>query len=183
MQKILFVACVAVLVVSWQCSTNRPSTNGAEIRQSKSDEIFAAVPAPIRARLVERFDLLIEYRRSMKWDRFSSLLSLQVKRGRSTHEIIRDYKAFPGVAGSSRRLVSFRPQATSFLQEEQGKWIISGCATLSGVRYEVDAFVVASRENEDWVFSDIDTVIRDRGFKKCRQVVSLSLTAASNTQQ
>jgi hypothetical protein len=137
------------------------------LMQTASEKIFAAVPVALRPRLIERLGLLIEYRRMMQWEMFSALLSLQSTRGRSTEQIIRDYTAFPGVAGSGHGLVGFKPRATSFLNEDGGKWIISGCATLSGVGYVVDAFVVASRENEDWVFSDVDTVLRDAGFKKC----------------
>lgn len=170
--SLAIVVCLMAIVVSLEV-IGKPSTSKSNINllcqvgQPKDESIFAEVPLPLRERLIQRLTLLIEYRRGRQWDKFSGLLSHGNACGRTREQIIQGYNDYPGVAGSSYGLVDFKPKATSFLKEEDGKWIISGCAKLSGVAYPIDAFVVASRENDDWYFSDVDTVLRDTGFKRC----------------
>jgi hypothetical protein len=95
------------------------------------------------------------------------LLSSHNIHGRSKEQVIQDYKNYPGIAGSDHRLVTFEPKGTSFQPDAQ-KWVVSGCARLSGVTVSIDAFVVAWRENGDWYFSDVDTLLpRDTSFKAC----------------
>src|SRR5258705_5842645 len=48
------------------------------------------------------------------------------------------------------------------------EWVISGCATLSGLKFPIDAFVLASREKGDWYFSDLDVLVpRDSAWRRC----------------
>ena len=132
-----------------------------------NNRVFAAVPSTLRSTIIERLTLLIEYRRKHDWHNFVRLLSSHIIRGRSAEGIVQNYANNPGLFGTNYDLLAFEPRFTSFLEEDGGKWIISGCTRLSEVAFPVESFVVAWRENDNWYFSDIDTAIRDTGFIKC----------------
>lgn len=134
----------------------------------KEQDVFESIPQPLRARLIERFKLLIQYRRTRRWEKLYELLSTEAKRGRSKEEVVRDYRNHPGVAGTGYLLASFTPKFIAASNNADDEWIISGCAKLKGVSTRIDAFVIARREGNDWYFSDVDALIpRDTDFKPC----------------
>jgi hypothetical protein len=57
--------------------------------QAKDQDVFAPVPAPLRARLVERLKLLIEYQRTQQWEKQYDLLSVLVTQGASKEDHVK----------------------------------------------------------------------------------------------
>jgi len=51
--------------------------------QAKDQDLFAPVPARLRARLVERLKLLVDYQRTQEWEKEYDLLSILVTQGES----------------------------------------------------------------------------------------------------
>jgi photosystem II stability/assembly factor-like uncharacterized protein len=72
------------------------------------------------------------------------------------------------VAGTGRKLVGFSAKAVTPNSFVPNGWIVAGCAQLTDVKFPVDAFIVASREDNKWRFSDVDMVTpRDTAFVPC----------------
>jgi hypothetical protein len=131
-------------------------------------DVLAPIPTSWKADLSNRLNLLIEVRRSQRWEEFSDLLSLESKHGRSKEQIIENYREFPGAMGTDRSLIAFVPQTTKVRDAAKAVWLIYGCAQLNGLKVPVDAFVVAKRENGNWYFSDIDGLTpRDSEWHSC----------------
>lgn len=167
MVAFLLVAFVQTALSSGLDSEESQSSMPPSLQQ-EDDQVFVAVPTASRKQFIERLKSLLEYRRAQQWDRFASLLSIDTLRGRSREQIIQDYQNYPGVAGTKHSLVEFVPKATTLQTEGGEKFIIAGCARLTGVGVSIDAFVVAWRENADWYFSDVNTFRpRDTNFVAC----------------
>ena len=133
-----------------------------------AQDVFDPVPEGLRARLVERFHSLIELRRTNEWDDLYELIAVEHRRGWSKSEFVRIYQQYPGVVGTARRLVMFVPRDILLRDGSDRVWVISGCATLTGLKFPIDAFVLASREKGDWYFSDLDALVpRDTAWRRC----------------
>ena len=131
-------------------------------------DVLAPIPTSWKPDLRSRLNLLIETRSSQRWEEFCDLLSLEAKRSRSKEQLIEDHRKFPGVMGTDRSLVTFIPKTTKVHDATNAVWIINGCAQLKGMKFSVDAFVVAKRENGNWYFSDIDGLTpRDTKWRRC----------------
>ena len=118
-------------------------------------DVFAPIPESLRVRLIERFNSLIEFRRAGQWDKLYDLIALEHRRGWSKTEFVRIHEQYPGAAGTGGRLIGFVPKDVRLRDGSDHDWVISGCATLSGMRLSVDAFC-DGRESEDWYFSDLE---------------------------
>src|SRR6266480_4301030 len=57
--------------------------------QIKDQDVFAPMPAVLRAGLVERLKLLIEYQRTQQWEKQYDLLSIAVTQGNSKEEYVK----------------------------------------------------------------------------------------------
>ena len=131
-------------------------------------DVLAPIPTSWKADLTSRLNLLIEARRAQRWEEFSDLLSVESKRSRKKAQLIEDYSRFPGAIGTDRSLIAFVPKTTKVQDAANAVWLIYGCALLNGMKFSVDAFVVAKRENGNWYFSDIDAFHpRDSEWRRC----------------
>lgn len=135
--------------------------------QSNRTGIYNSIPEPLRQSFRERMTLFLRHRYSKNWTELYDLLLASSIRNRTKEQFVEDYRKYPGVAGTGRNLVSFSP---TIIQSSDTYWTIYGCAKLKGVKFKVDAFIIASREAGEWRFSDLDMLTpRDTPFKKCSQ--------------
>ena len=124
--------------------------------QRQNPEAFAEVPAPARARLIERLTLLIEYDRTQQWEKMYPLLSDQFLQGETKEHLVNRRRYVAEKLGGDE-LVVFTPQSATLLYQENNWWIISGCGEFrqsSGSR-KVETVVEAYLENGEWYFSQI----------------------------
>ena len=116
---------------------------------------FASVPEKLRASLVKRMSLLVEYQKNQRWDEMYNLLGEQFKMsaegGLSKERWQKDHPR--------SRLTKFTPTSATLLSgtPEDGYWIIRGCGEFSrfGPNEKLESALEAYRQNEDWYFSDI----------------------------
>ena len=135
---------------------------------SLNEDPFAPIPSSLRPRLIERFNSLIEFRRTQQWDNLYDLIAIQYRRNHSKQEFVLNAQKYPGAAGTGRRLIAFAPKDVRLANGSDHDWVVSGCATLAGFRFPIDAFVMANRENDDWYFSDLDAFVpRDTPWRPC----------------
>lgn len=168
----LKLAICLILVISWPIALRSQSkcegTNMTGNFPNSRGTLYKAIPEDLRKDFIGRLRQLTDYRRARQWKRIYGLLSTQTLKGRSTSQFIDDYRKYPGVAGTGRALITFVPHSIVSEGDSVGTWMISGCAKLKGIRFPIDAFIVASRENDEWRFSDIDMLVpRDHNFTHC----------------
>ncbi len=141
----------------------------------QDEGIYSSIPKDLRPDLIERINLFLNFRRAERWDGLYDLLSENSIRGRTKAQLVEDYTKYPGVAGTSHKLLAFSPKAITAESRARGEWVLSGCAVLRGVKVPVDAFLIASREGNKWRFSDIDMVTpRDTAFVPCGSLAQSS---------
>lgn len=140
---------------------------GERLMQTNERDVYDSVPKSLRPGLIARVSLFVKYRVAKQWTQLYDLLSTSTTKGKTRAEIVEDYHKDPGVAGTGRALVDFLPKETQVNKGGQ-YWTIYGCARLRGLKIKVDAFIIASREDGDWHFSDVDMLIpRDTSFRPC----------------
>jgi hypothetical protein len=144
---------------------------------------FAPIPESLRPRLIERFNSLIELRRTERWEGLFTLLAVEYRRNRSEADFVRDARQYPGAAGTDRKLMAFAPKDVRLATGSNHDWVISGCLQVVGFRFPVDAFVMARRENNDWYFSDLDAFVpRDTPWRRCSFLQTRRVHRNKNTR-
>jgi hypothetical protein len=129
---------------------------------------FAPVPTSLRPSLVQRFNSLIEFRRTEQWDKLFDLLARKYRHDRTETDFVSDARQHPGAAGTDSKVVAFVPKDVRLANGSDHDWVISGCLQVVGFRFPVDAFVMAIRENDEWYFSDLDAPVpRDTPWRRC----------------
>lgn len=127
--------------------------------QTKDDDVFAQVPAALRARLVERLKLLIEYQRAQQWEKQYDLLSVLVTQGDSKEAHVKRLQRWYA-KGLGDTLVDFTPKTVSYGTGAPFDAVIFGCVKLRQKKriIELYASVEAYRENDDWYFSPVGVI-------------------------
>lgn len=134
----------------------------------QDESIYGSIAQSLRQDLVKGLNRFLTFRREERWDSLYELMSQRDIRGRTIGQFVADYAKYPGVAATGRKLVDFSPKAITPNSGQRGGWIIAGCARLTGVRFPVDAFVLTTREDNRWRFSDVDMATpRDSPFVPC----------------
>ncbi len=164
------VAAAVIFVAQLNCNAVRASGTYTQLREKDSQDpaVFDPIPKMSRNEFVKRLNLLLDYRRTERWNALYDLISNQFIRGRSRTRFVEDHTKYPGVAGTDRSLITFSPKQVTSDSYVPGGFIVSGCAKLSGLRFPVDAHVLATSENNEWRFSDIAMLVpRDTAYRPC----------------
>ncbi len=135
--------------------------------QKKEQKVFAAVPQHLRARLIERLNLYVEYERTKQYEKLYDLLWEYVVDPNSLSK--EDYvKASKKTIAEGYRgiLLEFKPTDTldlSLNDEGEVRYDIWGTAKVNseGEIYEKDAAIEARWINGEWYFSGVADVIID----------------------
>lgn len=127
--------------------------------QAKDQDVFAPVPTPLRARLVERLKLLVEYQHTQQWEKQYDLLSVLVTQGDSKEDHVRRLQRWY-TEGLGDVLVDFTPKSVTYEGGGPSDAVIFGCAKLrkNGSVMKLYASVEAYREKEDWYFSSVGII-------------------------
>lgn len=135
--------------------------------QAHDPDVFASVPAPSRARLVERLKLLIEYQRTQQWEKQYDLLAVTVTQGDSREDHVTRLQRWYA-EGLGDTLLEFTPKHVTYGSGAPFDAAIFGCARLRerGRIVEFYASVEAYRENDDWYFSPVGVVTPIDGKRK-----------------
>lgn len=130
--------------------------------QTKDKDIFAGVPATLRASLMERLKLLVEYQRTQQWEKQYELLSVSLTQGQSKEDYAKRNRHWYTEVVPDDLILGFTPKATTTHESsaEAGWWTIYGCAKLrrKGHVGELYASVDAHRERSDWYFSTVGVI-------------------------
>jgi hypothetical protein len=121
-------------------------------QSEKAKDAFAAIPESIRAGLVERLNLLVEYERTRQWGKLSDLL-YQAERLSKQHFVRERYKR---KLGKGEGLFDFIPKRSYFFEAEQ-RWIVEGCGKVRGGGrvMSATAIVRAVLEDGEWYLSRV----------------------------
>ncbi len=166
----LLIASVFIGLAACCCTAYTNDSGQATDRallQTSQVTIYDSVPDALRPSLIARLNLFLKYRIAKQWEGIYSLLAPNITKGKSKSEVVEGFRKDPSVAGTGRVLVDFLPKKVVASEADQ-EWFIYGCARLSGITMKVDAFIIASREADEWRFSDVDMLTpRDTTFKRC----------------
>ena len=123
-------------------------------------ELYAAVPVELRARLLERLDLLVEYQRTQQWERQYELLASMIREAESKSPFIENsIRAYKNQERAA--LLDFTPFRVDFLKVKTKEvWMIFGCSQVleKGRKANMLMAVQAYRERDDWFFSTVEEV-------------------------
>jgi hypothetical protein len=133
--------------------------------QERKQKALEAVPEHLRARLVERLDLYVEYERTKSYEKLYDLLleSMAAPHG-LTREGYRSASEKAIGEGRRKMLLKFKPTWTVDLSDEAGpRYQIFGRAKVSDGKqaYESEAAIEARWVNGDWYFSSLGEVLDD----------------------
>lgn len=147
--------------------------------QTPDQGALAEVPAPLRARLVERMNLLFEYSRAQQW---GNLYELLYEPTDNKEKYVKQNMRFSQQFGNEP-ILEFIPQSATLLYPNGGWWYIKGCAKQrkneSIVQLEAD--VQARLKNDEWYFSDFGISIPIDGEPKpCSSQTTKQNTARSS---
>jgi hypothetical protein len=130
--------------------------------QNKDQDVFAPVPAALRASLAERLKLLVEYQSTQQWEKQYDLLSITFTQGDSKEEYVKRNLHWYTKVVPDDSILDFTLKATTMHEasEEAGWWTIYGCAKFrkKGRIVELYASVDAHREGGDWYFTSVGEV-------------------------
>lgn len=130
--------------------------------QTKDEDVFAPVPADLRASLAERLKLLVEYQRTQQWEKQYELLSITATQGDSKEEYAKRSRRWYTEVVPEDLILDFIPKATTVHKSsaDAGWWTIYGCAKLrkKGRTVELYASVDARREGGNWYFSPVGVI-------------------------
>lgn len=135
--------------------------------QKKEQKVFAAVPQHLRARLIERLNLYVEYERTKQYEKLYSLLWEYVVDPNSlSREAYVNASKKTVAEGYRSILLEFKPTGTIDLSvNEEGlvRYDIWGTAKVDseGTIYKKDAAIEARWINGEWYFSSVADVIID----------------------
>lgn len=150
-------------IVQWLCCLLLTSSLCLPFHgQVKRQGPFAEVPAPLRARLVQRLKNLIEYQRGKQWGKLYILLSVTSIQGESKEDFIKRNHHWYTEVVPDDLILDFHPRNTIAHESSAnaGWWVIYGCAKLreKGRIVELKASVEAHRERGDWYFSQVGII-------------------------
>ncbi len=135
--------------------------------RTKEEKVFAAVPQHLRARLIERLNLYIEYERTKQYEKLYDLLweSVATPTNLSRDAYVEASKRTIA-KGYRSVLLKFKPTDTLVLSlndEDQGRYDIWGTARVDDGEkiYEKNAAIEARWINGEWYFSGVADVILD----------------------
>ena len=137
--------------------------------QSNHEKVFDAVPEALRARLVERLDLYVQYQRTRDYEKLFDLYSQttleKVFHGQSKADFVKAYQS-GDAHGSSSRLIEFVPAHTEKIAAEGAEelFVVYGKARLcegGKVIEKKRVAIEAQQQNGDWYFSPIADVLID----------------------
>ena len=135
--------------------------------QSKEEKVFDAVPEALRARLIERLQLYVDYQRTKEYEKLFDLFSettiSKFFNGQSKADFVKAYQS-GDARGSSSRLIEFTPTDTEKITADSGAelFVIYGRAKLceGGKAIEKKRVAIeAQLQNGDWYFSPIADVV------------------------
>jgi hypothetical protein len=128
--------------------------------RAQQREIFAPVPLELRARLLERLKLLVEYQKTQQWSKQYELLAAEITKVDSKEAFVtnteRAYKQ-----GERMPLSDFAPFRVDYLEGKTYKlWFIFAGSQVVEKDRKVSMLTVvrAYRENDDWFFSPVENV-------------------------
>jgi len=133
--------------------------------QKKEQKIFAAVPEHLRARLIQRLDLYVEYERTKQYEKLYDLLwEYVVNPNNLSREAYVNASKKTIAEGYRSILLEFKPTDTIDLSlDDEGivSYDIWGIAKVKseGKVYEKDAAIEARWINGEWYFSGVADVI------------------------
>ena len=119
--------------------------------QTQEQQVFAEVPAPLRARLIDRMKLLFEYSRTQQWENLYDLLYEPTD---SKEKYVEQNTRFSQQFGNNP-ILSFASKSATLLYPNSGWWYIKGCAKQrkSGSIIQLEADVQARLKDGEWYFS------------------------------
>jgi hypothetical protein len=135
--------------------------------QKKEQKVFAAIPQNLRARLIQRLNLYVEYERTKQHEKLYDLLwEYVVNPGSLSREAYVNASKKTIAEGYRSILLGFKPTATINLSlNDEGivRYDIWGTAKVNseGKIYEKDAAIEARWINGEWYFSGVADVIID----------------------
>jgi hypothetical protein len=132
--------------------------------QTPDTGALAEVPAPLRAGLIARMNLLFEYNRGEQWE---NLYDLLYEPTQSREQYVEQNKRFSQQFGSDP-ILEFTPQSAMLLYPESGWWYIKGCAKQrkGGSILQLEADVQARLRGGEWYFSGFGVSIPTDGKPK-----------------
>jgi hypothetical protein len=145
--------------VQWLCFLLLASSLGLPLySHAKTQEPFAKVPAPLRARLIQRLKSLIDYQREKQWEKLYTLLSVTSTQGESKEDFIKRNQRWYTEVAPDDLILDFHPRDTVVHESsaDTGRWIIYGCAKVR--EKGLQASVEAHRERGDWYFSPVGII-------------------------
>ena len=156
----IFLLAFSVLVVVIPASSQTKE-------QKKEQKVFAAIPENLRARLVERLNLYVEYERTKQYEKLYDLTleSVATANPLSRNEYVNISKK--AIAERHRSvLLKFKPTSTlNFALDDKDAPIyqIFGTAKVDDGEeiYEINAAIDARLINGEWYFSGVGSVIYD----------------------
>ncbi len=135
--------------------------------QKREQKVFAAIPENLRARLIERLKLYVEYERTNQYEKLYdlSLESVVATNGLSRDAYVNAIKKAID-RGYENILLKFKPTSTlniTFADEEVATYQVFGMAKVRKGKdtYEITAGIDARWINEEWYFGGVGVVIVD----------------------
>ena len=154
------------LLACFASATSVPAYSQTK-EQQKGQKVFAAVPEHLRARLVERLNLYVEYERTKQYEKLYDLLWEYVVDPNSlSREAYVNASRKTIAEGYRSVLLEFKPTGTIDLSvNDEGliRYDLWGTAKVNseGEIYKKDAAIEARWINGEWYFSGVADVIID----------------------
>jgi hypothetical protein len=123
--------------------------------RTQEPDVFAPVPAHLRARLIERLKTLLEYQSTQQWGKLYSLI---YKPTLSKEKYLQGLSEYP----PSDVLLDFEPKSVTLLHSDSGWYFIKGCVTQreqSGRIVRLEADTEAHLEDAEWYLSAVGPTI------------------------
>ena len=159
MRKLL-ASTFILLVISSVIFAQAPS-------RTEEEKVFAAIPQHLRARLIERLNLYVEYERTKQYEKLYDLLWLSVVPPMNlSRDAYVDASKKTIAKGYRSVLLEFKPTDTldlSLNDEDIVRYDIWGTAKVDDGEkiYEKNAAIEARWINGEWYFSGVADVILD----------------------
>lgn len=144
-------------------------------------EIFAPVPVELRARLLERLKLLVEYQKTRQWGKQYDLLASEITKVESRDAFIAN-TARAYERGERTPLIDFTPFRVDYVEGKAYKlWFVFACSQVTEKARRVNMLTVvrAFREREDWFFSVVENIEPAGKGNPCKPTVSTAPATSS----
>jgi len=140
----------------------------AYAQEGVSPQVLEPIPEPLRAQLVERLGLYVEYQRTKQYDKLYDLLSRSaihtIFKDQTKEEFLRAYRA-GDAQRTSTRLIQFTPTAIQLVQGDASDvYVIYGTATISqmgDLTKKPRVAVTTQLQDGKWYFSPVMDVLVD----------------------